>query len=116
MNWSFVAELSIKSTVNITFPLGLATIVSKEVTDLGYKIDNKRETGIELPASLRDCIRLNYWLRTAHRVHYLIAERPITSPDKLTLWLKPLPWEEWISPDGYFSVTSRVDHPAIEND
>src|SRR5690625_7854433 len=53
---------------------------------------------------------------TAHRDNYLIAERPITSPDKLTLWLKSLPWEEWISPDGYFSVTSRVDHPAIEND
>lgn len=111
-----MADFSIKSTVNITCPLGLADILSKEVSDLGYKIDNKRETGIELTASLRDCIQLNYWLRTAHRVHYLIAERPITSPDKLTLWLKTLPWEEWISPDGYFSVTSRVDHPAIEND
>src|SRR5690625_7507464 len=61
-------------------------------------------------------MRLNYWLRTARRVHHLSAARPITSPDKLTLWLKTLPWEEWISPDGYFSVTSLVDHPAIEND
>lgn len=111
-----MADFSKKSTVNITCPLGLADILSKEVTDLGFQIDQKRETGVEITASLNDCIKLNYWLRTAHRVHYLIEEHRILNPSKLTLWLKTLPWEEWISPEGYFSVTSRVDHPAIEND
>lgn len=111
-----MADFSKKSTVNITCPLGLADILSKEVSDLGFHIDKKRETGVEITASLNDCIKLNYWLRTAHRVHYLIEERQILNPGKLTLWLKTLPWEEWISPDGYFSVTSRVDHATIEND
>src|SRR5690625_7703759 len=106
-----MADFSIKSTVNITCHLGLADILSKEVSDLGYRIDNKRETGIELTASLRDCIRLNYWLRTAHRVHYLIAERPITRPDHLPLSLPTPPSHPRISPAPHLPAPSPPHHP-----
>ncbi len=111
-----MADFHKKSIVSITCPLGLAPFLEKEVREFGFSIKTKRETGVEVEASLNDCIKLNFWLRTAHRVHYLVDEQHIGNPDKLRNWLKILPWEEWFSPDGYFTVTSRVDHPTIEND
>jgi len=111
-----MADFNKKSTVSITCPLGLAPLLEKEVRDLGFTPIAKRKTGIEIEASLNDCIQLNFWLRTAHRVHYLIDEKPVKSPDQLRNWIKKMHWEDWISEDGYFSVTSRIDHPTIDND
>ncbi|TVQ06274.1 MAG: class I SAM-dependent RNA methyltransferase [Balneolaceae bacterium] len=111
-----MADFNKKGTVSITSPLGLAPYLEKEISELGFDINNIRDTGLEITASLNDCIRLNYLLRTAHRVHYLIDEIVVPNPDKLRNWIKSMPWEEWIHEDGYFSVTSRVDHPAIDND
>lgn len=111
-----MADFQKKSTVSITCPLGLAPFLEKEVKELGFEIRAKRETGVEIEASLNDCIKLNFWLRTAHRVHYLIDETRIENPDKLRNWIKKLRWEEWIAADGFFSVTSRIDHSTIEND
>ncbi len=111
-----MADFNKAGTVSISCPLGLAPFLKKEVQQLGYRPAEVRETGIEIKATLNDCIKLNFWLRTAHRVHYLIDEKPIQSPEKLRNWLKKLPWENWIPYNGYFSVTSRIDHPTIEND
>ncbi len=111
-----MADFKNKSTVSITCPLGLAPFLEAEIRNLGFEPIAIRETGVEIEASLNDCILLNFWLRTAHRIHFLIAEKKIDHPDKLRNWMKALPWEEWIDQDGYFSVTSRIDHPTIEND
>lgn len=111
-----MADFDKKSTVSITCPLGLVPSLKDEIVALGFMPETVRDTGIEISASLNDCILLNFWLRTAHRVHYLIDEKPIHKPDDLRNWIKRLHWEEWIPHDGYFSVTSRVDHHTIEND
>ncbi|MDX1590492.1 MAG: class I SAM-dependent RNA methyltransferase [Balneolaceae bacterium] len=102
--------------ISITCPMGLAPFLIREVKEMGYEPKETRDTGVEIEGSLNDCIRLNFWLRTAHRVHFLLDEKRIDNPDKLRNWLKLFPWEEWIPNDGYVSVTSRVDHPTIEND
>jgi 23S rRNA G2445 N2-methylase RlmL len=111
-----MADFNKKSTVSITCPLGLAPFLEKEIRELRFEPIAVRDTGVEIEATLNDCIMLNFWLRTAHRVHYMLAEDKISHPDKLRNWLKIFPWEEWIKDDGYFSVTSRIDHPTIEND
>ncbi|MEX0646407.1 MAG: class I SAM-dependent RNA methyltransferase [Balneolaceae bacterium] len=111
-----MADFKKKSTVSITCPLGLSPFLKQEIIDLGYTPQAVRETGVEIEATLNDCIYLNFWLRTAHRIHFLLAEKKIDHPDKLRNWLKKIPWEEWISEQGYFSVTSRIDHHTIEND
>lgn len=111
-----MADFNQKSTLSITCPLGLAPYLKQELLDLGYQPVSERDTGIEIEGTLKDCIYLNFWLRTAHRIHFLLAEKKIDHPDKLRNWLKVFPWEEWISEEGYFSVTSRIDHPTIEND
>ena len=111
-----MADFSKKSTVSITCPLGLPPYLTDEVKELGFQPTSTRDTGLEIEANLRDCMTLNYWLRTAHRVHYLIDEKPINGPEQLQEWLQELPWEDYIPEDGYFSVTSRIDHRTIEND
>ncbi|HKL14940.1 MAG TPA: class I SAM-dependent RNA methyltransferase, partial [Balneolaceae bacterium] len=110
-----MADFSQKRTVRVTCPFGMATHLESEIRDLGFTPLNVSDTGIEVSASLNDTITLNYWLRTAHRIHALIAETDHKNPDELKEWLREIPWEEWIDEDGYFSVTSRVDHPDIEN-
>lgn len=111
-----MADFSKVSTVSVTCPLGIAPYLKQEIESMGFSIDKSRKTGLEIKASLNECIRLNFWLRTAHRVHYLISETKADTPEELKKWLSDIPWEEWIPEDGYLSVTSRVDHPSIKND
>lgn len=108
-------EFSKLRTIRVTCPLGLAPILENEIRELGYNPTTVTETGIELEASLTDTIQLNYWLRTAHRVYALVDEVGSLSPEELTGWLSEIPWNDWIPEQGYFSVTSRVEHKAIEN-
>lgn len=110
-----MADFSTHRTVRITCPFGMAHHLESEILELGFTPLELSETGIEITASLTDTIKLNYWLRTAHRIHTLIGETGHKNPDELKDWLRDIPWEDWISEDGYFSVTSRVDHPDIEN-
>jgi len=105
-----------KRTIALSCPAGLAPCLQREVEALGYRTTSVRDTGVELTGSLQDCIRLNFWLRTAHRVHYLVAESSrIHNPEALYRWVRKQPWEEYIPSDGYFCVTSRIDHPTIRN-
>ena len=110
-----MADFSKQRTVRVTCPFGMATHLESEIKELGFTPLNISDTGIEVSASLSETITLNYWLRTAHRIHALIAETDQKNPDELKEWLREIPWEEWIDDDGYFSVTSRVDHSDIEN-
>ncbi|REL24250.1 class I SAM-dependent RNA methyltransferase [Rhodohalobacter sp. SW132] len=110
-----MTDFSTKRTVRVTCPLGLSLVLENELRDLGFMPGKTDETGIELKASLEETISLNFHLRTAHRVYVLVDQTVADTPDKLTEWLKEIPWEEWIPADGYVSVTSRVNHSKIEN-
>lgn len=103
-------------TLSITCPRGFAPLLQQELGELGYPPGRSRKSGVELKGSLNDAIRLNFHLRTAHRIHRLVAEkRNVDGPDTLYEWLRDLPWEEYIPSDGYLTVTSRIDHSSISN-
>lgn len=110
-----MADFQAISTISISCPKQLAPYLKKEVEALGFSPESMRETGLDVRGSLEDCLTLNLCLRTAHRVHFLISEAKIDTPDALYTWLKALAWEDWIPPKSYFSVTSRVEHPTINN-
>lgn len=110
-----MADFSVKSTVSISCPKLLSDYLQSEIVSAGFKPLKVRSTGIDIYASLNDCIALNMNLRTAHRVHYLLGEKPVSTPDELYYWLKTIPWEEYIDKNGFFSVTSRINHPSINN-
>ncbi|HEX6892835.1 MAG TPA: class I SAM-dependent RNA methyltransferase [Chryseolinea sp.] len=89
--------------------------MEKEVRDLGFVPDKTFITGLEFYGSLEDCIKLNLNLRCASQVHFSLKEFKANHPDDLYKELVVFPWEDYLLKDGYFSVTSNVDHPSINN-
>ena len=104
-----------KNKVLITCPKGLATYLAAELAALGYPIVSELEAAVETEATLEGTLDLNLHLRTGHRVLFLLAESRITTPGQLYASFMAIPWENWISNDGYLCVTSTVDTPAIND-
>lgn len=104
-----------RSKVVVTCSKRLATYLEDEVTELGFKPQRVFATGLELMASINECIELNLSLRCASQIHYSLSAFRADHPDDVYRHLLQLPWEQLLAADGYFSVTSNVDHPTINN-
>jgi putative N6-adenine-specific DNA methylase len=90
---------------------GLAPFTRREVKALGYEIAREDESSVELQGTLRDVMRLNLWLRTAHRVLVPVASVEAKTIDHLFTHASNVPWEDWLSPDACFTV-----HGVARND
>jgi 23S rRNA G2445 N2-methylase RlmL len=99
----------------ITCNKRLSPFLKMETEEIGFKIVKSFSTGIELPGSLNDCIRLNLNLRCASQVLFSLKSFPCDSPGQLYERAKEIEWEAIFARNGYFSVTSTVDHPSINN-
>ncbi|GEL76193.1 THUMP domain-containing class I SAM-dependent RNA methyltransferase [Tenuibacillus multivorans] len=94
-------------TLIATAAMGLESIVRDEVKQLGYK-DSKTENGrIIYQSDLSGIARSNLWLRTADRVKLLMDQFKAYSFEELFEQTKDLPWEEWISKDGFIHVVGK---------
>jgi 23S rRNA G2445 N2-methylase RlmL len=103
------------SRIIITCNKRLAPWLKLEVEELGYTIVESFATGVELKGTVNDCIKLNLNLRCASQVLYSLFEFRCNSPEDLYNNVMKYPWESLIANDGYFSVTSHVDHPSVNN-
>jgi 23S rRNA G2445 N2-methylase RlmL len=101
------------SRIVITCNKRLSPYLEKEVRDLGYEPERVFQTGLELIGTVRDCIRLNLNLRCASQVHYSLKEFRVNSPQELYDTVFKFPWEDIMTGDSYFTVTSNVDHFTI---
>lgn len=97
----------------ITCNRRLSPYLQHEIQRLGFDITRGFATGVELMASVNDCIRLNLNLRCASQVLYSLKAFKASDPDELYEALSAIPWEELIAFDGYVSVTSNVNTPTI---
>ncbi|RZK49499.1 MAG: class I SAM-dependent RNA methyltransferase [Pedobacter sp.] len=102
-----------KQKVIITCNKRLSPYLEAEVAELGFEIKRVFSTGVELLASVNDCIKLNLQLRCASQVLYQIAHLKAFTPDELYQELVQIPWENYIDFAGYFSVTSNVNNEHI---
>jgi len=93
----------------------MATYLQQEIEDLGFNIERQFQTGVELKGTLQECIKLNLNLRCASQVYYSLHSFRCDKPEQLYQKAKELPWEELIDADGYFSVTSNVNHFTVNN-
>ncbi|HRQ38903.1 MAG TPA: class I SAM-dependent RNA methyltransferase [Chloroflexota bacterium] len=103
-------------TLIATARLGLEMLVKQELQALGYadlQVSNGR---IQFPATLADIARANLWLRTADRLLLKMAEFPTTTFDDLFEQSKALPWEEWITADGKFTVTATAVKSQLQSE
>ncbi|MEO8112240.1 MAG: class I SAM-dependent RNA methyltransferase, partial [Ginsengibacter sp.] len=99
----------------ITCSKRLSQYLQGEIIESGFKVDRVFSTGVELYGSLNDCIRLNLNLRCASQVLYSLKSFSCNNPDELYDNVSQADWENIIDEKGYFSVTSFVDDPSVNN-
>lgn len=105
----------VTSAVTVTCHKRIAPYLEKEITDLGFEIEETFVTGIRLKGTLNDCIRLNLNLRCASQVLFSIDNFEANHPDDIYNNLLEVAWEDLLPEGAYFSVTSNVLHDSINN-
>jgi putative N6-adenine-specific DNA methylase len=104
-----------KAIIIITCPKRLAPFLEGEVKELGFSIEETFITGVRLTGTINDCIKLNLNLRCASQVLYSLKKFEAIDADGIYSNLIGIPWEDILPDPGYFSVTSNVSNPTINN-
>jgi putative N6-adenine-specific DNA methylase len=104
-----------KSAVTITCHKRITPYLEQEIKELGFEIENSFVTGVRLLASINDCIKLNLNLRCASQVLYSLKKFEAADPDGIYQNIISYPWESILPDPGYFSITSNVNNPTINN-
>ena len=103
------------STITITCHKRIATYLEKEIQELGFTVDETFITGVKLTGTINDCIKLNLNLRCASQVLYSLKQFEAENADDIYNNLHNYQWENILPDQGYFSVTSNVNNPTINN-
>ena len=96
-----------KITLMAVFSFGLEAIVKRELQALGFDQLTVANGKVEFEARAEDISRANLWLRCADRVLLKMGEFKALTFDELFEGTKALPWDEWITRDGQFTVTGK---------
>ncbi len=104
-----------RSVIIVTCPKRLAPYLEQEIKGLGFAIDETFITGVRLSGTINDCIRLNLNLRCASQVLYSLEKFEADNADAIYKKLLAYPWETILPDPGYFSITSNVNNPTINN-
>lgn len=86
-----------------------------EVIDMGYKPIEVTENTVVVRGSMRDVMKLNLYLRTAHRVLVPLLRTTCRNIRDLYESALSIDWENLIESDGYFSVSSIVHNSTIRD-
>lgn len=108
-----MADWSIRSEILVTCPKGLASFLRVEVEGLGMVVEGEGPGFVRTAGTLLDTLKLNLWLRTAHRVLYRVGRFGCRDGDALYRRVRELPWALYLPVDGYFTVQASVDHPTV---
>lgn len=104
-----------RSRILVTCAKGNTAYLREEMLQLGFPVLSATVAGVATEGSLEDTYRLNLFLRTGHRVLFLIREFTAEDAGVLYAELTKIAWEEYIDEDGYVCVTSSVDNPNIRD-
>ena len=86
-----------------------------EVRSMGYKPIEVTENTVVVRGDMRDVMRLNLYLRTAHRVLVPLLRTTCRNIRELYQSAYSIDWENLIEADGYFSVSSVVHNYTIRD-
>jgi 23S rRNA G2445 N2-methylase RlmL len=104
-----------KSRIVITCAKGVPPFLRQEIFSLGFPVLSAGIAEVETEGTIEDTLRLNLWIRTGQRVLFLVDSFNVKTPDELYKRISRISWEDYISEDGYFSVTSSVHNPTIQD-
>ncbi len=86
-----------------------------EVIEMGYHPIEVTENTVVVRGQMRDVMRLNLHLRTAHRVLVPLLRADCRNIRDLYELARSIDWENLIEADGYFSVSSIVHNYTIRD-
>ena len=93
----------------------LSRWTEREVSEMGYKTVEVTENTVVVRGDMRDVMRLNLRLRTAHRVLVPLLRTFCRNIKELYHAVNSIDWENLIEADGYFSVSSVVHNNTIRD-
>lgn len=93
----------------------LSRWTEKEVVSLGYKPIETTENTVVVRGDMRDVMKLNLQLRTAHRVLVPLLRTRCRNIRDLYEAAYSIDWENLLDADGYFSVSSIVHNMTIRD-
>jgi len=104
-----------KNKILITCAMYTGDILADELKTHGFHVPQISTFHVETEGSIQDSYRLNYVLRTGHRVLFRIGEFRASNVRQLVRNIGNIEWENYIPLDGYFTVSSAVNHPQIRD-
>ena len=93
----------------------LSRWTEREVRALGYRIVEVTENTVVVRGDMRDVMKLNLKLRTAHRVLVPLLRADCRNIRDLYELARSIDWENLLEADGYFSVSSIVHNYTIRD-
>jgi len=103
------------STILVTCPKGMPEILAAELSGLGFRDIHPLEAGVETRGTLADCMRLNLWVRTGHRVLLELARLDAPGPDELHRAVRKMDWQRYLAVDGYFRVDAVIRDTEVND-
>ncbi len=104
-----------RRNILVTCGPGLKDYLAAEIEALGFEIVSSHVGSVVTRGTFIDCMKLNYCLRTAFSVLYLLREFRCGSTEALYKQISMVPWEKIISPEEQLCVLSRVDTYTVNN-
>ncbi|MFO7937566.1 MAG: class I SAM-dependent RNA methyltransferase [Kiritimatiellia bacterium] len=94
---------------------GLVPQTANHLERMGYRITNSGDTTVTVHGGMRDIMRLNLELRTAHRVLIPLSRTRCMNLDFLYKDILRIPWEQFLDPEDYFTVNSVVYNVTVRD-
>ena len=102
--------MSTESVLNFfaTTPKGLEPLLAKELHEFGAENISETISGVSFLGRLEVAYRACLWSRIASRVYLPVSEFPASTPEELYYNIRSIPWEDHLSQEGTFKVSSNV--------
>ena len=93
----------------------LSRWTEREVEEMGYRTVEVTENTVVVRGDMRDVMKLNLKLRTAHRVLVPLLRTRCRNIKEMYTAVNSIDWENLIEADGYISVSSVVHNNTIRD-
>jgi len=108
-------DIQDRRNILVTCGPGLKDYLQGEIEALGFEIISTHAGGVLTRGSFVDCMKLNFSLRTAYNVLYLLRQFRCGSCEALYKQISTVPWEKIIDLKEHVCVVSQVDTWTVNN-
>ena len=105
-----------KGPILVTCPKAIPPFLAREMNGLGFADTRELDAGVLTYGSLSDCMRLNLWVRTGHRVMFELKRFRALDQDDIYREVKVFPWENLMENDGYFTVDASIRDTRVTDE